>query len=472
MIREFKAACRGCHGGCIHILTVEDGKVTRVRPDPDGPLNNGHACTKGITIIEQMYHPDRLLRPRKRIGERGSGQWEDISWDEALDTIARELTRLSEESGPECIATITGTGRHMVPYLWRFTNALGSPNITSAGALICLGPRKNAGYSTSGTYGCVDYYGETEPKCIVAWGANPTTSGADGELQWHPRRCAADGTKFIVIDPQKTELAEKADLWLRLRPGTDGALAMGLINIIIEEELYDHEFVNKWTYGFEKLKERARSFTAERVSRTTWIPEDQLYAAARLMAKETPMTLEWGCAIDQSFNSTNTCRAIYFLPALLGSYVAGERAANRIFAQTFHRSDKADDDQTFYFDNTATTDALEPELLFVITSSYTSGAAEWLIRALRNVLGEANVYVVGQTTNGQIVITEEIHSEYYVTINPAVAFVADENGDYSYASGIRPDVEINEMSYVQLYPYGDENEVILSAILGEVDSMY
>lgn len=160
------------------------------------------------------------------------------------------------------------------------------------------------------------------------------------------------------------------------------------------------------------------------------------------------------------------------MAALLGSYVAGERAANRIFAQTFHRSDKADDDQTFYFDNTAKTDALEPELLFVITSSYTSGAAEWLIRALRNVLGEANVYVVGQTTNGQIVITEEIHSEYYVTINPAVAFVADENGDYSYASGIRPDVEINEMSYVQLYPYGDENEVILSAILGEVDSMY
>ena len=320
MTQEFKAACRGCHGGCIHILTVEDGKVTRVRPDPEGPLNNGHACTKGITIIEQMYHPDRLLHPLKRIGERGSGKWEQISWDEALDTIAEKLTSLSGQYGPETIATITGTGRHMVPYLWRFSQAIGTPNITSAGALICLGPRKNAGYSTSGTYGCVDYYGEVDPKCIVAWGANPTTSGADGELQWHPRRCAQNGTKFIVIDPQKTELAEKADLWLRLRPGTDGALAMGLINIIIEEDLYDHEFVENWSYGFDKLKERAKSFTAERVSRTTWIPEDQLYAAARLMAKETPMTLEWGCAIDQSFNSTQTCRAIYMLPALLGSY--------------------------------------------------------------------------------------------------------------------------------------------------------
>ena len=85
--QEFKAACRGCHGGCIHLVTVEDGKVTKVRPDPEGPLNQGHACTKGVTIIEQMYHPDRLLHPLKRIGERGSGRWEQISWDEAIGTI-------------------------------------------------------------------------------------------------------------------------------------------------------------------------------------------------------------------------------------------------------------------------------------------------------------------------------------------------------------------------------------------------
>lgn len=160
------------------------------------------------------------------------------------------------------------------------------------------------------------------------------------------------------------------------------------------------------------------------------------------------------------------------MAALLGSYIAGDRAANRVFAQTFHRADMADEDQTYYFDHAAMADALEPEFLFVITSSYTSGAAEWLVRALRNVLGETNVYLVGQTTDGQIVMTEEIHSEFYVTIHPAVAFVADENGDYDYEGGIQPDVEINEMSYVQLYPYGDENEVILAAILNEIDSMY
>lgn len=320
MQQEFRAACRGCHGGCVHILTVENGKVIKVRPDKDGPLNQGHACPKGMTIIEQMYHPDRLLHPMKRVGERGSGQWEQVTWDEALDIVAEKLTELSDQYGPECISAITGTGRHMVPYLWRFTQAIGTPNITSAGALICLGPRKNAGYATSGTYGCVDYYGETQPKCIVVWGANPTVSGADGELQWHPRRCAQNGTKFIVIDPQKTELAAKAELWLRLRPGTDGALAMGIINIIIEENMYDHEFVDNWGYGFDQLKERAKSFTPERVSRITWVPQDQLYAAARMMAKETPMSLEWGCSIDQSFNSTQTCRSIYMIPALVGSY--------------------------------------------------------------------------------------------------------------------------------------------------------
>ena len=106
---EFKAACRGCHGGCMYLLTVEDGRVVKARPDPDGPLNRGRGCVKGMSIIEQMYHPDRLLRPRRRIGEKGSGKWEDISWDEAYDTIAARLTQIREESGPESVAIITGT---------------------------------------------------------------------------------------------------------------------------------------------------------------------------------------------------------------------------------------------------------------------------------------------------------------------------------------------------------------------------
>ncbi|MGN1002324.1 MAG: [Fe-Fe] hydrogenase large subunit C-terminal domain-containing protein [Oscillospiraceae bacterium] len=317
---EFKAACRGCHGGCVHILTVEDGRVVGIRPDPEGPLNKGHMCVKGASIIEQMYHPDRLTHPLRRVGERGSGKWERISWDEAIGTIAEKLSYYKETYGGESIATITGTGRHLVPYLWRFTKALGSPNITSAGALICLGPRKNAGFSTSGSYCCVDYYGEKRPELLLVWGANPTVSGADGELQWHPRRCVREGTKLIVVDPQCTELARKAQLWLRLRPGTDAALAMGILNVMIEEELYDHDFVENWCYGFEELRERCREYDPATVARITWVPEEKIVAAARLIARAKPMGLEWGCAFEQSYNATQACRAIYMIPALAGSY--------------------------------------------------------------------------------------------------------------------------------------------------------
>ena len=317
---EYRAACRGCHGGCVHILTVADGKVVHVRPDPESPLSQGHMCAKGASIIEQMYHPDRLLYPMKRIGPRGSGQWERISWDEALDTIADRLTKLKEKHGPECISTITGTGRHLVSYLARFGKALGTPNIASAGAIICLGPRKNAGYSTAGIYNCVDYYGDVDPACIVVWGSNPTISGADGEMQWHPKRCAQKGTKFIVIDPQKTELAEQAELWLRPRPGTDGALALGILNVIIQEDLYDHDFVENWTFGFEELKECCTEYDLDKVSQITWVPKEQILQAARMMASVKPMGLEWGCAFEQSFNAMQTCRAIYMIPALTGNY--------------------------------------------------------------------------------------------------------------------------------------------------------
>lgn len=317
---EYRCACRGCHGGCIHILTVEDGKVVKVRPDPDAPLSRGHACGKGMTIIEQMYHPDRLLHPLKRVGERGSGKWQQITWDEALDTIAQKLTALSEDYGPECISTITGTGRHHIGYMWRFADAIGTPNVATAGGIICLGPRRNAGFSTSGTYCSIDYYGDVMPQCIVAWGANPVVSGADGELQWHPKRCVKAGSKLIAVDPQLSETAKQADIWLRIRPGTDGALALGMIRMIIEEDLYDHEFVDNWTYGFDDLKEAVSGYTPEKVEKITWVPREKLSEAVHMMASYKPMGLEWGCAIEQSFNSTQTCRAVYMIPALLGSY--------------------------------------------------------------------------------------------------------------------------------------------------------
>ncbi len=319
-MKEYKAACRGCHGGCMHIVSVEDGKVVKVRPDPDGPLNQGRACVKGMSIIEQMYHPDRLLTPKKRIGPKGSGKWKDITWDQAYDEIAGKLTKLRETYGPECISIISGTGRHHLAQFWRFGNVLNTPNATSSGALICLGPRKNAGELCSGHFAGVDYYGETKPAGILVWGANPAISGADGELQFHIKDAVKAGIPLIVIDPKPNELTKEAKLWLPLRPGTDGALALGLLHIIIEEKLYDKEFVEQYTYGFEELRQRCKKFPPGKVAEITCLPMEKILECARLLASIHPLSMEWGCAIEQSTNAIQTCRAIFMIPALLGNY--------------------------------------------------------------------------------------------------------------------------------------------------------
>lgn len=317
---EFKAACRGCHGGCMHILTVEDGRVVKVRPDPDGPLNHGRACVKGMSIIEQMYHPDRITHPLRRIGPKGSARWERISWDEALDEIADRLTTFSRESGPESIALISGTGRHHLSQFWRFANVLGTPNATSSGALICLGPRKNAGELCCGHFAGVDYYGSVRPGGILVWGANPAISGADGELTFLIKDAVREGIPLIVVDPKPNELTKAARLWLPIRPGTDGALAMGILNLLIQQKLYDREFVENYTHGFRELKERCEKYDLDRVARITCLDRELILEAVRLIASIKPLALEWGTAIEQSTNALQTCRAIFMIPALTGNY--------------------------------------------------------------------------------------------------------------------------------------------------------
>ncbi len=304
----------------MHILTVEDGRVVRVRPDPDGPLNHGRACPKGMSIIEQMYHPDRLIYPMHRVGPKRSGKWARISWDEAYDEIASRLNDYRTRYGAESIALTTGTGRHHLAQYWRFANILGTPNATSSGALICLGPRKNAGEFTAGVFAGVDYYGDVKPGGILVWGANPAVSGADGELQWHIKDAARAGTPLIIVDPLPTELTPRARLWLKPRPGTDGALALGILHVLLENDWYDHAFTDRWTVGLPQLRRRCAEYPPDRVSDITWVPAAQIVEAARLIATIKPLSLEWGCAVEQTSNSFQTCRAIFMLPALTGNW--------------------------------------------------------------------------------------------------------------------------------------------------------
>ena len=316
----YKTACRGCHGGCLYNVSVDNGRVVQVCPAKEGPLNRGRGCVKGMSIIEQMYHPDRLLYPQKRIGPRGSDQWERISWDEAYDLIVQRMNGLIEQYGPECISSLTGTGRHHLPYFFRLGNAIGTPNFSSAGALICLGPRRTAAVMTSGLFAGADYFGSKRPGGILVWGANPAISGADGELQWFIKDAVKEGIPIVVVDPKPTELARKAKLWLRVRPGTDGALALGILNLLFTEDFYDHDFVERYTHGFEELRARCRDYPPDRVAAITGIPASQILAAARWIGTTKPLGLEQGCAFEQSVNAMDTCRAIFMIPAVTGNY--------------------------------------------------------------------------------------------------------------------------------------------------------
>ncbi len=315
-----KCACRGCHGGCLYDVTVDDGKVVKVRPSKDGPLNKGRGCIKGMTIIEQMYHPDRLLYPQRRIGPRGAGTWERISWDEAFDLIATRMNELIDTYGPECITTMTGTGRHHLPYITRLANAIGTPNRSSAGTLICYGPRRTAAWRTSGILCSVDYYGEVKPGGLLVWGHNPAISGPDGELQWNIKDAVKGGTPIIVIDPQYTELAQQAHIWMRIRPGTDCLLALAFLRILIDEDLYDHDFVDNYCYGFKELTDCVREYDLDFVSEMTTLPKEQIIEAAHWIASTKPLGLEYGCAFEQNTNCFDTCRAIFMIPAITGNY--------------------------------------------------------------------------------------------------------------------------------------------------------
>ena len=314
-----KSVCRSCHGGCGVLLHVRDGVLVKVEGDRESPLNHGRLCPIGTVTVDIVNHPDRLKYPRRRIGPRGSGQWTRISWDEALDEISERLLAIREKFGPEAIALGTGTGRHHIRWVSRFGHALGTPNWCEPGFAQCFHPRVNTCLLTFGDFPVSDFTGGTPPACMLFWGHNPLNSGPDGETRFNVREALDTNPKVIVVDPRETELARRADIWLQLRPGTDDALALAFLNVIIGENIFDASFVNQWTYGFDALRSHVRTFTPEWASSITWVPADKIRGAARLFARTKPAMLEWGCAIEHTPKCIQTIRAISMIPALSGN---------------------------------------------------------------------------------------------------------------------------------------------------------
>jgi anaerobic selenocysteine-containing dehydrogenase len=316
MEQVIKSNCRVCHGGCGVLVHVKDGVITKVEGNPDFPTNYGAICSKGLAVPQLVYHPDRVKYPLKRAGAKGEGKWQRISWDEALDIIAEKYKAIVKEYGPEAIVLGYGTGRNYEGFLYRFANLLGTPNVLTAGHM-CYGPRIATSGITCGKLTLCDY--ENKPKCVMVWGNNVVISNGDEYTGENLSYVLARGAKLIVVDPRLTYLAGRADVWLQLRPGTDVALALGMANVIINEELYDRQFVKSYVHGWDDFVKRVQEFPLKRVEEITWIPADKIVKAARLYAQTKPAGIQWGCAIEQNINCTDSVRALVALMAITGN---------------------------------------------------------------------------------------------------------------------------------------------------------
>jgi len=321
----------GCHGGCGVKLYVRDGKVVRVEGDEEHPWNCGRSCSRMLAMTQYMYHPDRLLYPMKRIGERGEGKFERISWDEAFDTIEHKFNEIKEKYGPEAVIFAQGTGRDIGGPISFLCYSYGSPNWCQLGLAgqSCYTPRLGAMSMVEGAP-CVADCGQffekryddpryELPKYIVIWGQNPAAGCPDAFMGTWVIDCMKRGTKLICIDPRSTYFTSRAEHFLQIRPGTDGALAMGMLGLIIENGWYDKDFVEKWCYGFKELSERCRQYPLERVAGITGIPEDLIYAATKAYATNRPSSIHWGVPIDMCPEGTSVAQAIAALWCITGN---------------------------------------------------------------------------------------------------------------------------------------------------------
>jgi anaerobic selenocysteine-containing dehydrogenase len=385
--------CAMCTSRCGVIATVEDGRLAKVERDPDHP--NGCICIKGTAAPEIVYSPDRITEPMMRTRPKGDADpgWKAISWDEAMEMIAKRLNEIKEAHGPEAVvigrATPSGAGTaELDGWLQRLSNAFGTPN-QLATTHICNWHRVYGSKYTFGTPTPPADYDNTN--CILLWGNNPQASGPDAAMRIS--RARARGAKLIAIDPRENALAEKADCWLRVRPGADGALALAMIHVLLEENLFDADFVRDWTTGaflgrtdeqsllpadapgeylvwdevtgapaaasapnvkaalsgtyscrlddgstvecrpaLDLLRDIAAKFAPEMSGDITWIAPEDVRRAARMFAKEKPSSYATWVGLEQHGNAMQTNRAVGCFYGLTGQF--DSQGSNVLFAST------------------------------------------------------------------------------------------------------------------------------------------
>jgi anaerobic selenocysteine-containing dehydrogenase len=326
-LKVVHAACpHDCPDACGVLITVDEstGKAVSLRGDPQHPVTRGFLCAKVAQYLDRVYSPDRVLYPMKRIAPKGKGKgdfsdFERITWNEALATIASRFKNIVDEFGSEAILPYSYGGTLGVlngsSMDHRFFHRLGASRLDRT---IC---------STPGEAGIRSVYGAkigTEPeqfahsRYIIAWGAN--IHGNNVHLWPFVEEAKRNGAKLVVIDPYKTRTARLADWHIAIRPGTDVALALGMMHVIINERLYDADYVARTTLGFDKLKEKVQEYPPQRVADWTGIPAPDIVRLAREYATTRPAAIRVNYGIQRSENGGSAMRAVCMLPCLIGAW--------------------------------------------------------------------------------------------------------------------------------------------------------
>src|SRR6266478_2934303 len=329
-----RAACpHDCPDTCGMLVTVEDGVATKIQGDPSKPFTDGTLCTKVAYYLERTYSPDRLLYPMRRVGPKGKGQFERITWDAALDEIAARLKALAAEN-PETILPCSYAGTMgMVQYSSmdrRFFHKLGASLLDRT---LCSSAGKFGLKATLGGSVGMDPERFDESKLILLWGANPIVSNLHlwSRVQEAKRR----GAKVIAIDPYRSLSAEKCSQHVALLPGTDGALALGMMHVLITEGLIDRDYIERATLGFAALAESVRAYDPARVSAITGLSAEEIVNLARRYGATKASFLRLGIGLSRHDNGGATCRAIACLPALTGAYAHPAGGALLSSSRTF-----------------------------------------------------------------------------------------------------------------------------------------
>lgn len=298
---------------------VEGDRLVRVEGNPAHPFTRGHLCRKVAHYEERVYSPDRLLYPMRRVGPKGAGRFERISWEEALDEIVARWQAIIAEYGPEAILPYSYAGTmgvvNMAACEGRLWNRLGATRLART---ICSTAGEAGHTYTLGWSGGIDPEAFALSKFIIAWGTNLCSTNVHQMV--FIREAQKRGATFVVIDPYHTRTAQSADWFVQVKPGTDTALALAMMHVIFAENLHDEEYLEQHTIGWRALRERAAEYPPERASAITGIPAEEIASLGRRYATEQPSAIRMGYGLTRNSNGGMIARTITCLPALIGAW--------------------------------------------------------------------------------------------------------------------------------------------------------